>query len=183
MPTCGDAGGVTLDGSPCSFRVQEEGGRCGWHSEEGLEKRQEQKTRILEALKSGDKTMTDAAREAGVSRVVVWRWRQADEEFDRALDEAVPDEAMQLRMVEESTFHRIMKGEVSGALQMFWMVNVARRVDPGRWMHVQHILQSNLDVDPSDLSEEELLRISSGEDPLTVLSETRSRVARDEDGE
>ena len=62
--------------------------------------------RVLEALAQG-KSPTYAAKEAGVSRAIAYRWRQRDPKFATAWDEAVAEGVDQL---EDEAHRRAVEG-------------------------------------------------------------------------
>ena len=137
--TCGEFGGQNAKGEPCRQHpgagTDHKGkGRCHRHTDEALATMQAQKTRVLEILADQFGSLTKAAHELDVDAVTLWRWRQTDEAFDRAVNEAVEDaEPRRVQMVEDALYVRCLKGKASAAEVIFYLINRGG----GRWKHVQ----------------------------------------------
>ena len=118
--------------------------------------------------------MSAASTQAGASRVTVWRWRRDDPEFDSAvsaLTDGIDDQ--RVRMVEESMFARIVKGEATAAETIFYLVNRGR----GRWRHVQKINVEHSGPDGGPIKTEQTIDLSS------LSTETLRRIRADLDAE
>lgn len=133
MHRCGDAGGLTGAGGPCRVRT-EEGERCRHHSSGG--RVADLKARFLELYLTGDFTAEQAAEQVGRDRTTIWRWRQSDPAFDAAYPEIDDLDRKRLDRAEEAVFQQIASGSASAALTIWWIVNTARRVRPGRWVSI-----------------------------------------------
>ena len=83
MKTCGDFGGIARTGGPCGRRVI--GGRCPAHVEEALAELGDAKTTFLEQYGTGTVSLRAAADAVGKSPATLWRMRQDDPVFDRAV--------------------------------------------------------------------------------------------------
>lgn len=173
---CGDFGGIAADGQPCGRRVIE--GRCPKHTEENLEAQVDAKAQFLELFRTGQISLKRAGAVVGVAPNTIWRWRQADPEFDKAVGELqqVVDD-IRLAMVEDATFERIIGERASAAEVIFYLINRSK----GRWRDVRHVRLAgpdggpvrteNYEFDPSDFTTAELERIAAGESWLKVLAE------------
>jgi hypothetical protein len=146
--TCGDAGGVTLEGGPCSRPAGWGTGRtegvCKYHLPGAVASVAERKQRFIEQLQGDARiTLTEAARRAGVGDPsTVFRWRKADDVFDAIVAEAMETrEAAQLALVEDSVVTRIIEGRADTGLTVFYLVNRGR----GRWRDVRTV---RLEQDP-----------------------------------
>lgn len=140
------------------------------------------KKRVLVLTQQGELALEDIAADVGVHRGTIWGWKQKDPAFAKAMEE-VDGEAIRLQVWEGSAYRRIIEGKAAPALEIFWAINVSKRVAPGRWQHVQHILQSNLDVNLAGLPEWALERIAGGEDVVRVVAEVlRQRQIGDAEG-
>lgn len=176
---CGDFGGRSIKtGKPCQRYALGNVARCASHTVDEVGLREERKAKFLEAFPDMP-TITEAAKAIGLSMVQLWRWRKDDADFDAAvtkLTEDAPD--VRNQMVEDSMFRRIVEDRATAAETIFWLVNRGR----GRWKHVSHVRQSNVNLDPANLTEEELQAIAAGADPVEVLAKTRGEaVAADRD--
>lgn len=83
------------------------------------------KKAFLALYATGQPTMEAAALEgAGVDTSTIFRWRQADPLFDRAVLEA-QEQVRQIRLaeLEDSAFARSVRGEGSAALDIFLLKN------------------------------------------------------------
>ena len=147
-PTCGDLGGLGLQGQPC---VREAGwgtphrgkGRCQDHDEAAEAARQELKRRFVEDFRSGRVSREKAAQNIDVGATQVWRWQVADPAFAAAVKEAEQEsDRHRVAMVEDSMFARIVAGKASPAETIFFLVNRGQ----GRWRHIQTIQHTG----PSD---------------------------------
>lgn len=181
MKTCGDFGGLRHDGTPCARRVID--GPCDGHQVDRAEK----KALFLDEYESSCATMDAAAATIGInSRTTIWRWRQDDPEFDAAVRKIQEGdlEKRRLMLLEDSVFEQIRSGKAPGVVTIFTLVNMSRRVDPSRWVDLRHvrlagadggpIRSESVDIDPADLTVEELERVVAGEPVLKVLAETRA---------
>jgi len=147
--TCGDLGGRTSDGQPCSlpagWGTKKDTGFCKYHSGEASARMQASKKKFLQEYSRGTVSMTHAARLAGVDHSTIWRWRQADPEFDTQVL-AVQEEVDVIRadMVEESMFKQIIDGKATSVDRIFWLTNRA----PGRWKNRQRIEHTDGEGNP-----------------------------------
>lgn len=173
---CGDFGGVAGDGQPCGRRVVD--GRCSRHQDDTLDSVADAKETFLELFGSGSVSLVTAAAAIGVGRTTIWRWRQADPAFDKAVSDLQASiDAKRLQLVEDANFERIIAGKASAAEVIFYLVNRGG----GRWRDVRHVRfegpnggpvrTENYEFDPSDFTNDELERIASGESWLKVLAE------------
>lgn len=134
--TCGDFGGRTDDGKPCT---REPGwgsahpgeGACKDHDAAAAVKLQDIKKKFLAAYALQPKTGAKAADEAGVNYVTIWRMRQEDEEFDRDV-QRLKDVVWECRddMVEDALFARCQSAKGSPLETVFYLQN--RRGD--KWI-------------------------------------------------
>ena len=134
---CGDFGGIARGGGPCGRRVKD--GRCDAHSEEASAELGEAKEEFLRQFGTGIVSIQAAGLAVDKSPATLWRMRQDDPDFDRAvlaIQEDVDD--IRLGMVEDAVFKRIIEGTASGVLTIFYLINRGK----GRWKHVQHIEHS-----------------------------------------
>lgn len=139
--TCGDYGGIGRGGAPCGRKAgwgttHPGKGPCKSHSDEAAEKRNALKKAVLDELEDPAKNLRAVVREIGISEATLWRWRDADSEFDVAVTEAlaVRDE-MRVKLVEESLFARCVTNAASAAERIFFLVNRA----PHRWRSVNRV--------------------------------------------
>lgn len=127
--TCGDEGGITAEtGQPCArqagWGTGRRTGRCKMHNTPALETLARQKSEFLAAFGEGTIALQEATRRIGYSVSAVWRWRQADPEFDRAVTEAQAHaDNVRVGLVEDSVFRRIIAGEASPAETIFFLKN------------------------------------------------------------
>jgi Helix-turn-helix of insertion element transposase len=127
MPRCADFGGAASDGTPCRKRVKDS--RCPAHTTAADATLQANKRRAVELLRAGH-FLTEVATSLEVDPATLWRWRQADPEFDDAVAAlADANDAARTQQVEETMFARIVAGTASAAETIFWLKNRA----PGRW--------------------------------------------------
>ncbi len=138
ITTCGDAGGRTNDGRPCTRlanygvkRAQDRDGRCKEHNAVGEALLQAKKNAVLDLFRTSLFSLQRAARQAAkVDSSTVWRWRQRDPEFDAAYREAQEHvDGVRLSHVEDTLYQRIVKGGASAAEVIFWLKNRGRQ----RW--------------------------------------------------
>lgn len=140
MSTCGDFGGKNRDGSPCGRTSLE--GRCWNHTEAAVDAETEAKAKALQAY---EETLMQqrAAEAAGVSYVTLWRWRQADPEFDAAMAKLTKDAAdARYTALEESMYERSIAGKAAAAESIFLLVNESRRRRDKRWQHIRQVQHS-----------------------------------------
>lgn len=98
-------------------------GRCKDHLEG---KNEDLKKEFIQELKSGVKSIKKAASNIGRAHNTVWKWRQKDEEFDRKVREAKKTQKeLRSELVKDSVFKRIMNGEASASVTIFWLKNNA----------------------------------------------------------
>jgi hypothetical protein len=168
LQTCGDNGGLSLNGTACNhaagFGTPHPGeGRCRKHDKVS--------DAIVQALK---KTFTQRLEETSFRQAckavdrnptTIWRWRKADHEFDIAMTQArrMRDE-LDVAEVEQTLVRRCIAGTATSAETIFFLVNRSA----GRWRHVQRIehagdpdrpVQVHHELDQLTLSEKiELLR-------------------------
>lgn len=144
--TCGDFGGLTTAGTPCTKQAgsgtEELGtGRCSYHLPSTL---QAEKEELLEAIRGGT-PYGDACELIGKDGSTVWRWRQADPAFSEALNAAMEgSDIEQMRRVEASLFQRILHGSAGQTLTIFWLVNKAAKIakatgEETKWQHVYNV--------------------------------------------
>lgn len=140
-PTCGDLGGLGLQGDLCTreagWGTDHRGkGRCQDHDEAAEAAKQALKTRFVEEFRTGRVSRTKAAESIGVGATQVWRWRVADPAFDAMVKQAEQEsDTQRVGMVEDSMFARIVAGKASPAETIFFLVNRSG----GRWRHIQTI--------------------------------------------
>lgn len=171
--TCADFGGMTRAGKPCGRQVTD--GRCLFHSDEAEQELAKAKATYLEEY-ARTLISSKAAAVAGMSVMKVWRLCQTDPEFAAAVDTLKEEtETARYAAVEQAGIDRILDHSAPAAIHIFYLVNMSRRRGDGRWKHIQNVRQSNVNVDMDHASEEELNRISAGEDPLDVFIDTRTR--------
>jgi hypothetical protein len=92
------------------------------------------KVRFLEIYQSEPLTMAAAAQQAGADRATIWRWRQSDAAFERAVRKAQEhQDGLRVRAVEDSLFERLTTGKATGLELVFFLCNRA----PDRWRHVK----------------------------------------------
>ena len=97
--------------------------RCKDHLEG---KNEELKKRFLEILQNEITTIKAAARKIGRAENTLWKWRQGDEEFDKAVREAKQNQRnMRAERVKDAVFKRIMDGEAAASTTIFWLKNNA----------------------------------------------------------
>ncbi|HSW29281.1 MAG TPA: hypothetical protein VLH75_07265 [Longimicrobiales bacterium] len=189
---CGDSGGRTTTGQPCRFRVATQGARCSRHDprwagpdpepsnpHDRIGKPRDWSKAVLAAyIRLTGSTIAEAAKGAGISDRTLTDWEGCSWWAD-ACHEATQDRWLQhLLSRAKRTLFREVDTDGRTALQ------VIERLEPRLAPPKVRGEFTNLDVDPEDLTEEELVRIASGESPLKVLSETRSaREPGDGDGE
>lgn len=194
--TCGDFGGRKQDGAPCGNVVKD--GRCRYHTEEAIDAEAEAKAKALSAYEDSMIQMR-AAEAAGVSYVTLWRWRQADPEFDAAMAKLTRQAAdARYAALEETAFERSITGKSSAAETIFLLVNESRRRRDGRWRHIRQVQHSGRigvfaaiqqlppgEVDrilalPPEDQEAELVRLL--ENPQRLLGPGTSEPEEDSDG-
>jgi transposase-like protein len=106
-------------------------------------------------------SMGRAARQVGVSRVTIWRWRADDVVFDRAVaDSQQRQDDLRLALIEDTMFERIAKGRATAAETIFWLVNRSR----GRWKHLATIQHSIEAQRPGSITLVEMLQAASNGD-------------------
>lgn len=141
------------------------------HPPDQVDQDAEIKAAFLEAYE--DMPILDAAaKKVGRAYVTIWRMRQADPEFDAAVEakKAHADDR-RYQMVEDSLTVDCIKGNHKGGERMFLLVNMSRRRNDARWKNIRHVEQQTTIIDKRDdesaeeLSEEELL--ASREDILS----------------
>lgn len=156
MKTCGDFGGRKLDGSLCTRKAawgikEKTEGPCRDHTAAAEAKLAADKERFLEQLSKGTVSLTAAARDIGKDQATVWRWRQADPDFDADVKEALHErDQIRVELVEDSLFKRLVAGTAAAAEMVFFLANRA----PHRWRHVQHIQLTGKDGAPFALRHE-----------------------------
>lgn len=136
--TCGDYGG-TLDGSdePCGRPAgfgkgpDVKTGRCKDHGESKDAKKQRVKNSLLELLHEEAITLSAACQRIGKDRSTIYRWQQQDEEFNEELQETLEGIQREHRVeaVEASVFQRVVTGDASAAVTIFWLKNKAGWTD------------------------------------------------------
>ena len=95
------------------------------------------KKRFLGEFEKGT-SIVAIGRTLGKDASTLWRWRQADPVFRRAVEELKEfvDE-LRVQMVEDAVFERIIRGEASAAEAIFWLKNRA----PERWRDRVNVAQ------------------------------------------
>lgn len=151
MKTCGDYGGILRNGRPCGHKagwgVKEVGdeGRCKNHHERVTEKQEVQKKEFLRLIDEAGASMEGACKEIGSSVTAVWRWRQSDPEFDKAVTETwYASEARRVEHVESAFVNKLLNGNAGTGEWVFYLCNRA----PRRWQNVHHIRHANPDGKP-----------------------------------
>lgn len=154
--TCGDFGGRTASGEPCQ-RLRKSS-RCPDHSEKAAEELRALKEELLELLREQpEKSLEQLCSEAGISTATLYRWRQRDESFGESFRQVqLEQDRRRLELMEQSLFERVLSGNAAASLEMFALVNTARRVarasgELPRWEHRQ-----SLEVEAEVWSEGEL---------------------------
>ncbi len=141
IKTSGSFGGRTAAGKPCprvaGWGVRGRGdGRCRDHTPRADAKLHANKKKLLELYRTASVSLKEAAQRAcGVDQSTIWRWRQADPEFDAEVNKAISmvDEIRYVA-VEDATFNQIVRGEAAPAVVIFWLKNRA----PHRWRDRVH---------------------------------------------
>ena len=189
---CGDSGGTTSNGKPCRFRVAKEGARCSRHDpwwagpdpkvanpHDAIGRPHDWDKAVLAAyFRLTGSTIAETARHAGVGERSITAWESCSW-WPKACAQATEDKWLS-HLLSRSlrTIFRDVKEDSKLALQ------VAERLMPKLAPPKVRQEVTNLDIDPEDLTEEELVRIASGESPVKVLSQTRAaKVEDDGDGE
>lgn len=189
---CGDSGGRTANGKPCRFKVAEKGARCSRHNPEWAgpdpapvdprdkigRPRDWDKAVLAAYFRLIGSTIAEAAKQAGTSETSLGVWESCSW-WPAACRQATEDKWLShLLSRSMRTIFRDVSEDSRLALQ------VTERLLPKLAPPKVRSENTNLDIDPEDLTEEELVRIGSGESPLKVLSETRAaRVESDGDDE
>lgn len=129
--TCGDHGGTTQKGQPCTrpkgWGRNTNTGKCKAHH--GL-KNEQLKREYLKMLRNEIISYAEAARKINRSRTTVWNWQQADPEFDEKVKQAQKNQDdHRVKAVEDSLFKRLIKGDAAASETIFFLKN--RR--PDRW--------------------------------------------------
>ncbi len=144
--TCGDFGGKNVrTGKPCG-RVAAQGvkgkktGPCSSHTAESEAGRDRNKERVLKYIDEfPEATFDSLAKEAGVSRHQLWKWRQSDPKFDAAMESAFASrDQLRCRLIEDNILERSLNGKASAAETIFYLVNR----DPSRWRHINRFEHS-----------------------------------------
>jgi len=127
-------GRPTAAGTPCRRRTS--GGPCRSHSEAGVPA----KKALFLAYFERYLTLTDAARETGVSRSTPWRWRRSDPDFAEKLHrlEVVADE-IAYEAAEETLAARVADDRATATERVFYLVNASRRRRDGRWENTNRL--------------------------------------------
>lgn len=145
--TCGDFGGKKRDGKPCQRKAGwgtgKHVGPCKDHGETAHEKEKALKIAFLEAIEDPYKDKGQAAIAVGSSVPTIWRLRQEDPEFDKAVCQIHLDaDRKRVEAVEDSLFCRIVAGNASAAETLFYLMNRA----PDRWQDKRNV-QHSVDKD------------------------------------
>lgn len=149
----------TATGKPCQreagWGTDHKGtGPCRNHDKAADEKLIAQKKEILEYIGRGTFSLQAAARETGIGPATLYRWRDQDEEFDKAVIEAVrTEDSVRVRMVEDSLFAKLIKGDATAAEMIFYLCNRA----PERWRHVQRHEHTGAEGKPIEFSHKQQL--------------------------
>lgn len=141
--TCGDAGGRSANGEPCTRKAGWgnglNGGLCKDHTPEADQKLREVKKLYLEQLASGTVSHVAAAKHIGSSIANVYTWRVNDPEFAKEVEVAVAKaDAVRVSIVEDSLFKRLADGDASATEMIFYLGNRAGH----RWKDVRHFEHS-----------------------------------------
>lgn len=132
---CGSEGGRTTRGAKCT---KERGwgtdhlgkGRCRNHDEAKNQRIKELKSRAIELIKDGTRTLEEVAMEIGYKPWQVWWWRKGDEQFDMAITEALSHaDDVRVQMAEDHLYTRIMNDKMGSVELIFFLKNRA----PSRW--------------------------------------------------
>ena len=173
--TCGDFGGVTRTGDPCTrppaWGVDgETTGPCKHHCEAATEKRNEFKRQIKEVLKGGEEDhLKDACNEVGISVATLWRLRKKDPEFDQWLEDRKEELYQRQRVnVEHSLYKKLVTGDIATAGYIFWLINRGK----GDWRDKKQIAHTGPDDGPVKL-----------DDARGALLQQLSSMADDDDDE
>lgn len=170
--TCGDYGGrKRKTNEPCTRKPAwgvkgEDTGPCKDHVKSKAEKDNELKEQFLELVGQCAFSLKDAAEELGVCTATVWRMRQEDPDFDKAVGRVWRSaDRKRLEVVESRYYERLTEGTISSAALIFYLVNRGK----GRWKDVkrveysgpeggpiEHEVETTETIDPSKLSDEEL---------------------------
>lgn len=78
-----ECGLPTRKGTPCRKKIAADAEACARHSEEAEQARADAKARFLEEFDGTWGEAQAAAERAGISRAMVYQWREHDEEFRR----------------------------------------------------------------------------------------------------
>jgi len=134
IPMCGDFGGVTPDGAPCTLiagwktpNAPHRTGRCYLHSAERQDEITEKKKTFIEKFMTQPMTARAAAEAAGVSFMTICRWRKQDEEFNKEVTEIL-NLATQARFqfIEDAATLRAMDpSNNADTLRIFMMKNLS----------------------------------------------------------
>jgi len=184
--TCGDAGGIHYEtGEPCS-RLTKVGTRCADHGPEAEARWAEVKRKFLDLWGSGECTLRKAAVMAKTSSVTIWKLRKRDPEFDAACTAAeVQKDEIQLAMIEDSNFSRMLRGKAPASLVIFTMINICRRSQNpairSRWLDLKHVFNTDVPIDYEKLGKDALMRIRAGESPMDVVLDEMERFAREQE--
>lgn len=176
VPTCGDSGGLSLKGLPCKHRARFDGrnGRCRKHGEVSDAIMQGLKKVFIQRLE--ETSFQQACKAVDRDPATVWRWRQADAEFDAAITQArrMRDE-LDVAEVEQTLLQRCIAGTASAAETIFLLVNRSG----GRWRHIQRIEHVG-DCSRPDQVRQEVDRLSTAEkiDQLRAILARYPRGAR-----
>lgn len=170
--TCGDFGGrKRKTNEPCTRKPGwgvkgEDTGPCKDHLKSKAEKENRLKERYVELVGERAYSFKAAQKELEVSATKVWRMRQEDPEFDRAVSQAwKAADRKRLEAVEARYYDDLLDGNVASSALIFYLVNRGQ----GRWKDVKRVEYSGPDgepiehdvkttetIDPSKLSDEEL---------------------------
>lgn len=175
---CGDYGGTNYRGEPCQRPAH--GGRCGYHAEEAEEVKQEVKEVFLVAASDAFRTLTEAASIAGRDYSTIFRWRQEDPEFDKAVKKILADlDRARTQAAKDHLFRRIMEGEATSTEVLFYLSNMSDEFNQNG--NVGHPAVTPEDRAAEQLSAREKLRTSlegmrerlrSGDDQVSLAQVT-----------
>ena len=161
--TCGDYGGVSRNGKPCTrlagWGTRKKTGKCKVHSEVAEAMEKALKKRLLKQMEEGTCSIISACQKIERAPVTIWKWRQADQKFDEACEEAKRfSRKVRLQLVVDRLFSRAAIDGDMRAIE-FFLCNE----DPENWAIMRKMqltgsgdgpIQHKLDL--SNLSDEEI---------------------------
>lgn len=148
-PVCGAVIGENGTSRACSraagWGTDHKGeGRCKDHDDAALAKMQTIKNDIVRSYATGEYALRKLCLEHGYDQATIWRWRQSDEAFDRAMIEAQASaDAIRLSMVEDATFRKLIDPAtpLNAGITAYWLGNRSK----GRWRDVRSVVHEGGD--------------------------------------